>query len=122
MAMRSRSTSNRTTKPREYMVTERPARCPTRIRASCSAKILADALKLSVAEAARQLGVSRMTLHRVLRGAQAVTPEMALRLGKVCGDGPEIWLRMPDGARPLAPGAHPPRRPRPHPDPPRRVI
>jgi antitoxin HigA-1 len=23
-----------------------------------------------------------------------VTPEMALRLGKLCGNGPELWLRM----------------------------
>jgi antitoxin HigA-1 len=29
-----------------------------------------------------------------LRGQQAVTPEMALRLGKLCGNGPEFWLRM----------------------------
>jgi addiction module HigA family antidote len=45
-------------------------------------------------EAVPQLGVSRMTLHRLLRGEQAVTPEMALRLGKLCGNGPEFWLRM----------------------------
>jgi addiction module HigA family antidote len=55
---------------------------------------LADGLMLSVAAAARQLGVSRMTPHRLLRGKQAVTPEMALRLGKLCGNGPELWLRM----------------------------
>jgi antitoxin HigA-1 len=36
-----------------------------------------------------------MTLHRLLRGEQAVTPEMALRLGKLCGNGPEFWLRLP---------------------------
>jgi addiction module HigA family antidote len=35
-----------------------------------------------------------MTLRRLLRGEQAVTPEMALRLGKLCGNGPEFWLRM----------------------------
>ncbi len=35
-----------------------------------------------------------MTLHRLLRGEQAVTPETALRLGKLCGNGPEFWLRM----------------------------
>ncbi len=33
--------------------------------------------------------------HRLLRGEQAVTPEMALRLGKLCGNGPEFWMRMP---------------------------
>lgn len=52
------------------------------------------ALRLSVAEAARQLRVSRQTLHRILAGRSAVTPEMALRLGRFCGNGPELWLRM----------------------------
>ncbi|HEY1246417.1 MAG TPA: HigA family addiction module antitoxin, partial [Hyphomicrobiaceae bacterium] len=40
------------------------------------------------------LKVTRQTLHRVLAGATAVTPEMALRLGKFCGNGPGLWLRM----------------------------
>ena len=62
-------------------MTERPARCPTH-PGELLREILADGLKLSVAEAARQLGASRMTLHRLLRGEQAVTPERALRLGK----------------------------------------
>jgi len=91
--MRSGSTSSSTTEPEDYAVTERPARCPTHPGELLRA-ILADGLKLPVAAAARQLGVSRMTLHRLLRGEQAVTPEMALRLGKLCGNGPELWLRM----------------------------
>ena len=45
-------------------------------------------------EAANQLGVSRQNLHRLLAGEIAVTPEMALRLGKFCGNGPALWLRM----------------------------
>lgn len=52
------------------------------------------ALRLSVSEAARQLRVTRRTLHRILSGRSAVTPEMALRLGKFCGNGPDLWLRM----------------------------
>lgn len=52
------------------------------------------ALRLSVSEAARQLRVTRQTLHRVLSGRSAVTPEMALRLGRFCGNGPDLWLRM----------------------------
>ena len=51
-------------------------------------------LRLSVSEAARQLRVTRQTLHRILSGRSAVTPEMALRLGKFCGNGPHLWLRM----------------------------
>ena len=52
------------------------------------------ALKLSVSEAARQLRVTRQTLHRILAGTAAVTPAMALRLGKFCGNGPDLWLRL----------------------------
>ncbi len=52
------------------------------------------ALSLSVSEAARQLRVTRQTLHRVLAGKSGVSPEMAVRLGKFCGNGPGIWLRM----------------------------
>ena len=72
---------------------ERPARCLTH-PAELLREILTDGMKLSVAAAARQLGVSRMTLHRLLRAEHAVTPKMALRLGKLCGNGPELWLRM----------------------------
>ena len=74
-------------------MTGRPARCPAH-PGGLLREILADGLELSVAAAARQLGVSRMTLHRLLRAEQAVTPEMALRPGKLCGNGPELWLRM----------------------------
>lgn len=52
------------------------------------------ALKLSVAEAARKLGVPRQTLHRIVKCQAAVTPEMAIRLGKLCGNGPNIWLAL----------------------------
>jgi addiction module HigA family antidote len=52
------------------------------------------ALGISVSAAARQLGVTRQTLHRIMAGAHAVTPEMAVRLGKFCGNGPGLWLRM----------------------------
>ena len=52
------------------------------------------ALEMSVTTAADRLGVSRQTLHSILRGDSAVSPEMALRLGKFCGNGAEIWTRM----------------------------
>ena len=51
-------------------------------------------LQLSVNEAAEQLGVSRVTLSRVINGRSAITAEMALRVGKWVGNGPEIWLRV----------------------------
>ncbi|HEU4969400.1 HigA family addiction module antitoxin [Sphingomonas sp.] len=43
---------------------------------------------------ARALGVSRHTLYELLGERQPVTPQMAHRLGKLCGNGPEFWLRM----------------------------
>lgn len=52
------------------------------------------AIKMNVSEAARELGVTRQTLHRILAEEQAITPEMAVRLGKFCGNGPNLWLAM----------------------------
>ena len=40
------------------------------------------------------MGVSRQTLHRILSEKGPVTPEMALRIGKFCGNGPGVWLRL----------------------------
>jgi addiction module HigA family antidote len=52
------------------------------------------ALARTRAEIARLLGISRQTLHAILTERAAVTPEMALRLGKLCGNGPELWLAL----------------------------
>jgi addiction module HigA family antidote len=52
------------------------------------------ALGRTRAEIARLLGVSRQTLHSILTERAPVTPEMALRLGKLCGNGPELWLAL----------------------------
>ena len=53
-----------------------------------------DALKLSVADGASALGVSRAQLNRVVNGSSAVLPEMALRLEAVIGGSADVWLRM----------------------------
>jgi len=45
-------------------------------------------------EIAKLLGVSRQTLYDILDEKQPVTPAMALRLGKLCGNGPELWLNL----------------------------
>lgn len=56
------------------------------------------ALGLSVTEAARQLGVTRVALSRVLNGRAGVSAEMARRieawLGEKRGGSAEVWLRM----------------------------
>ena len=48
----------------------------------------------TVGEVARLLDVSRTNLYRVMAGLSPVTPDMAVRLGKLCGNGPELWLAM----------------------------
>ena len=45
-------------------------------------------------EIAKLLGVSRQTLYDILEERQPVTPVMALRLGKLCGNGPDLWLNL----------------------------
>lgn len=78
---------------KEYPVTCRPQRPPVHPGEILKEDVL-PALDLSVSEAARQLRISRQTLHRILKGTHAITPEMAVRLGKFCGNGPGLWLRM----------------------------
>jgi len=78
---------------REYMVNVRPRRKPTHPGELLREDVL-PALRISVSEAARKLRVSRQTLHRILAGDAGVTPDMAVRLGKFCGNGPRLWLRM----------------------------
>ncbi len=77
----------------EYPVTGGPAWPPTHPGALLREDVL-PALGLTVTEAAAKLGISRQALHNVLSEKACVTPEMALRIGKLCGDGPGIWLRM----------------------------
>ncbi len=45
-------------------------------------------------EIARLLGVSRQALYDILQERAPVTPRMALRLGKLCGNGPDLWLNL----------------------------
>jgi addiction module HigA family antidote len=48
----------------------------------------------TIGEIATLLGVSRQTLHRVMAGQGPITPDMAARLGKLCGNGPDLWLNL----------------------------
>lgn len=77
----------------EYPVTGDPKFPPTHPGALLRDDVL-PALRLTVTAAARQLGVTRQTLHRILAGKAGVTAEMAVRLGKFCGNGPHLWLRL----------------------------
>jgi len=57
-------------------------------------EIVLPAMRVSITQAAREMGVSRQQLHKILAGDRTVTAEMAARLGKYCGNGPQLWLNM----------------------------
>lgn len=49
---------------------------------------------VTVTDAAAALGVTRVALSRVLNGRAAISAEMAVRLSRWLGTGPEVWLNM----------------------------
>ena len=52
------------------------------------------AIRISRTEIARLLGISRQHLYDVLNEKKPVTPQMALRLGRMFGNSPGFWLRL----------------------------
>jgi antitoxin HigA-1 len=78
---------------REYLINERPGRKPTHPGEILREDVL-PSLGISISEAARSMRISRQSLHRILACDAGVTPDMAVRLGKFCGNGPSLWLRM----------------------------
>ncbi|MCK8604273.1 HigA family addiction module antitoxin [Desulfoferrobacter suflitae] len=57
-------------------------------------KACLEDLGLSVAEAAKGIGISRQQLHNVIAERSSVTPEMAVRFEKAFGGTADTWLRM----------------------------
>lgn len=47
---------------------------------------------LTVSSIAKAIGVSRQSMHELLRKRRAVSPDMALRLSRLFGNSPEFWL------------------------------
>ena len=45
-------------------------------------------------EIAKLLGISRQHLYDILDERKPVTPPTALRLGKLFGNGPELWIDL----------------------------
>lgn len=58
-------------------------------------EVLKDYLgKITVAEAARRLGVTRAHLSRILNGKAGISASMSLRLSAALRTSPDFWLRM----------------------------
>ena len=55
---------------------------------------LIPALGVSKTELVRSLGISRQTLYDIVNERRPVTAEMAVRFGKLFGNGPRFWINM----------------------------
>ncbi len=53
-----------------------------------------EPLGLTVTDAARRLGVSRVALSELVNERRGVSPEMAIRLSKAFGSKPEVWAGL----------------------------
>jgi antitoxin HigA-1 len=50
--------------------------------------------EMTVSDLAEHLGVTRVTLSRLINGNSGVSAEMALRLSEAFRTSPELWLNM----------------------------
>jgi antitoxin HigA-1 len=70
-----------------------PDRCPTHPGALLREDVI-PATGRTKAEIAQLLGISRQHLYEILRERKPVSPTVAVRLGKLFGDGAGVWVRM----------------------------
>ncbi len=68
-------------------------RCPTHPGAVLREDVI-PATGLTKAEIAQLLRISRQHLSDILRERKPVSPSVAVRLGKLFGDGAGVWVRM----------------------------
>lgn len=57
-------------------------------------EIVLEGSGMSKSEFAGALGISRQMLHGILSEKHPVTVEMAVRLGHVLKNGPEVWVNL----------------------------
>ena len=74
-------------------ITRNPDRCPTHPGEVLREDVI-PATGKPKAEIARMLGISRQHLHDILATRKPVSPETAVRLAKLFGNQPLVWVRM----------------------------
>ncbi len=78
----------------EYRVTRRDSNRRPSHPGALLREIVVPATKRSKSEIAALLGMSRQNLYAILEEKQSITPEVAVKLGKLFGNGPELWWNM----------------------------
>ena len=57
-------------------------------------EIVLPAIGKPKVEIARLLGISRQALYDILNEKAPVTADMAVKLGKLCGNGANLWINL----------------------------
>ena len=76
-----------------YTAKRDPNRCPTHPGALLRDEMI-PATGRSKVEISGLIGISRQHLYDVLNERKPVSPGVAVRLGKLFGDGADVWVRM----------------------------
>lgn len=76
-----------------YIARRNRARCPAHPGALLREDVI-PATGRTRTEIASLLGISRQHLYDILRERKPVSPSVAVRLGKLFGDGAGAWTRM----------------------------
>ena len=77
----------------QYAAKRGSDRCPTHPGELLREDVI-PAIGMGKSEIAKALGISRQHLYDILNERKPVSAEVAVRLGKAFGNGPEIWLNM----------------------------
>src|SRR5215213_2057720 len=87
-----------------YAAKRRKNRCPTHPGALLRDDII-PATGRTKSEIAGLLGISRQHLYDILTERKPVSPAIAVRLGKLSGDGAGVWIRIQGALRYVACGS-----------------
>ena len=68
-----------------------PDRCPTH-PGEILRKIVLPKVGKPKAELAKMLGISRQTVYKITSEWHPLTPQIAVRLGELLGNGPGMWV------------------------------
>lgn len=67
------------------------------VRPAHPGAVLADIfedMEINQTSFAKTVGVSRRSINEIIQGRRSITVDMAIRIGKALGNGPELWINL----------------------------
>ncbi len=68
-----------------------------KVRPTHPGEVIADILEdleITQTKFAEVIGVSRRSVNEIIQGRRPITVDMAIRIGKALGNGPQLWLNL----------------------------